>query len=284
MMSALEKNNRAAEMEKQRQQIKDCLEKVKYKIAVCSGKGGVGKTTVAVNLAVALAKEGLKVGILDVDITGPNVPKVLDLLGQRPEVNVDSGKFRPVVGPEGIKVMSMAFLLESADTPVIWRGPMKMSAIRQFLAEGDWGELDYLIADLPPGTSDELLDVLQLMEDAKVIVVTTPNEVALNVSRKALSMAKQMKRDVLGIIENMAGMEIVCPKCKEKIHVDVFGSGGGMQAAMDFDVNFLGAVPLNAELREMADKGMPIVLKDKNAVSSKVFHDIILKIRKEMEK
>ena len=108
--------------------------------------------------------------------------------------------------------MSMAFLLESADTPVIWRGPMKMSAIRQFLAEGDWGELDYLIADLPPGTSDELLDVLQLMEDAKVIVVTTPNEVALNVSRKALSMAKQMKREILGIIENMAGMEVVCPK------------------------------------------------------------------------
>ena len=180
--------------------------------------------------------------------------------------------------------MSMAFLLESADTPVIWRGPMKMSAIRQFLAEGDWGELDYLIADLPPGTSDELLDVLQLMEDAKVIVVTTPNEVALNVSRKALSMAKQMKREILGIIENMAGMEVVCPKCREKIHVEVFGSGGGMQAAMDFDVKFLGAVPLNAELREMADNGVPIVLKDKKSPSAQVFQKIISKIRKEMEK
>ena len=149
---------------KQRQEIiKERLKKIKHKVVVMSGKGGVGKTTVAVNLAIKLAAMGKTVGILDVDITGPNVPHMLNMSGMRPEVNSETKTFRPVIGPMNLRVMSMAFLLESDDTPVIWRGPMKMGAIRQFLAEAEWGELDYLIFDLPPGTSDETLDIMQLI-------------------------------------------------------------------------------------------------------------------------
>jgi Mrp family chromosome partitioning ATPase len=277
----MERANQAAAQAKE---IERCLSQVKYKIAVCSGKGGVGKTTVAVNLAMTLALQGHKVGILDVDITGPNVPKILNMVGMRPGMADEGEKFLPRIGPKGVKVMSMAFLLESEDTPVIWRGPMKMSAIRQFLAEGVWGELDYLVVDLPPGTSDELLDILQLMQDAGVVVVTTPQDAALNTSRKAVMMAKQMKRKMLGIIENMAGLRAICPKCKEPILLNVFGEGGGAQAAVDYDVPFLGSIPLDITLRERADEGLPITIDEQKGESAKIFGEICGKIQSELKK
>lgn len=276
--------NAKKEREQQAKDIEACLKKVKHKIAICSGKGGVGKTTVAVNLATQLAKQNLRVGILDVDITGPNVPKILNLLDHRLETDAEAKRFIPVPGPHGLKVMSMAFLLEDTDTPVIWRGPMKMSAIRQFLAEGNWGELDYLIVDLPPGTSDEALDIMQLIADTWIVVVTTPQDAALNVSRKSVVMAKNMKRKVLGIIENMAGMDFKCPDCGKITHLTLFGEGGGVQAAKDLEVTFLGSIPLIPRLREMADNGVPIVLPDTPIENTDAILKIIEKIRNIVEK
>jgi len=278
-----EKSDRASQMQAQMKAIEKNLKKVKNKIAICSGKGGVGKTTVTANLASVLSMQNLRVGILDVDITGPNIPKVLNLNGMRPNVDPTTHLYMPIKGPNGIKVMSMAFLLEDVDTPVIWRGPMKMSAIRQFLAEGDWGDLDYLLVDLPPGTGDELLDIMQLIPDAGIIVVTTPQEAALNVSRKAISMAKQMNRNIVGIIENMSGFTTKCPKCGEVIKINIFGEGGGLQAAVDFDVTFLGSIPLDLSMRELADTGYPIVLKEPENSSSKLFVQIINKITEKFE-
>lgn len=277
-------NDKAAQRDEQAREIEKCLKGIKYKIAICSGKGGVGKTTVAVNIAMSLALQNLKVGILDVDITGPNVPKILNLNGLKPNINETTQKFLPIIGPNGVKVMSMAFLLEDTDTPVIWRGPMKMGAIRQFLAEGEWGDLDYLVIDLPPGTGDELLDIMQLMADAGVIIVTTPQEAATNTSRKAVVMAKQMKRNTIGIIENMSGYKVICPKCGEEIFVNPFGEGGGMQAALDFDIPFLGTIPLTQRLRELADQGLPFVLSQTDKEEAKIFTEIVDKIRKNMEK
>ena len=202
-------------LDEREQNIRKNMAKIKNKIVVISGKGGVGKTTVSVNLAMSLASVGLRVGLLDVDITGPNVNKMLGISPEvRPRVDPDAKKFYPVTGPLNMKVMSMAFLMQDSDTPVIWRGPMKMGAVRQFLGDAVWGELDYLICDLPPGTSDETLDILQLIPDENVVVITTPQEVALMDARKTISMAKTMQRNVLGIIENMSGFK--CPHCNEE--------------------------------------------------------------------
>lgn len=271
------------------EQIQKMMKGVKHKIIVCSGKGGVGKTTVAVNLAIALSIKGLRVGILDVDITGPNVPKMLNLEGARPNVIPGTNTFIPVAGPAlsnggPIKVMSMAFLLETPDTPVIWRGPLKMKAIRQFIAEGDWGELDYLILDLPPGTSDETLDAMQLVGDnSGVVVVTTPQDVATMDSRKTIMMSKAMKLKVVGVIENMSGLSIKCEKCGEITQIDLFGSGGGEKAAKDLDIPFLGLIPIEHKIMQQGDKGTPFLISNPDSVSSKAFDDIVQKIRTSME-
>ena len=258
------------------------MAKIKHKIIICSGKGGVGKSTVATNLAVSLAAQGLSVGILDVDITGPNVPKMLNLEGRRPEVIPGENKFIPVNGPLNIQVMSMAFLLETPDTPVIWRGPLKMGAIRQFIADAGWSSLDYLIADLPPGTSDETLDIMQLTHGS-VVVVTTPQDVATLDARKTIQMAKTMQLDVVGIVENMSGMVIKCPHCDESIEVDLFGSGGGEKAAHDLEIPFLGRIPIEQSVREQGDAGLPIVLKYPDSVSAKAIEEIVKKIRSSVE-
>jgi ATP-binding protein involved in chromosome partitioning len=264
----------------QRQEIiKERLKKIKYKIVVMSGKGGVGKTTVAVNLAIKLAALGKTVGILDVDITGPNVPHMLNMKGMRPEVNSDTKTFRPVIGPMNLRVMSMAFLLETDDTPVIWRGPMKMGAIRQFLAEAEWGELDYIVFDLPPGTSDETLDIMQLIEGAGIIVVTTPQDVALLDSRKTVNMAKTIGRDMLGIVENMAGY--TCPHCGK--NVNIFGIGGGEKAAEALKVPFLGRIPFEIDVRVHGDDGLPFIIQNADSPSAKAFEDIVKKIQTAME-
>jgi len=259
--------------------IKERLAKIKHKVVVMSGKGGVGKTTVAVNLAIKLAAMGKTVGILDVDITGPNVPHMLNMAGMRPEVNEETKTFRPVIGPMNLRVMSMAFLLETDDTPVIWRGPMKMGAIRQFLAEAEWGELDYLIFDLPPGTSDETLDIMQLIEGAGIVIVTTPQDVALLDSRKTVVMSQTMKRKMVGIVENMAGY--TCPHCSEK--VNIFGIGGGEKAAEALKVPFLGRIPFEIDVRIHGDDGLPFILQNPNSPSAKAFEEVVKKIQTTME-
>lgn len=260
--------------------IRENMESIKHKIVIISGKGGVGKTTVAVNLAMSLASIGLRVGLLDVDITGPNVNKMLGIKpDMRPRVDPDAKKFYPVNGPLSIKVMSMAFLTQDNDTPVIWRGPMKMSAVRQFLGDAIWGELDYLICDLPPGTSDETLDILQLIPDEHVIVVSTPQEVALMNARKTIAMAQTMQRRVLGIIENMSGFK--CPHCNT--YIDLYPPGGAEKASKDFGITLLGKIPFEVEISQQGDQGLPFVLKNPDSESSKAFKSIIKIIREKLE-
>lgn len=257
------------------------MEKIKHKIVIISGKGGVGKTTVAVNLAMSLASIGLRVGILDVDITGPNVLKMLGIAPElKPRVDAEAKRFYPVNGPLNMKVMSMAFLIENSDSPVIWRGPMKMSAVRQFLGEAIWGDLDYLICDLPPGTSDETLDILQLIPEENIIVVSTPQEVALMDARKTIKMAQIMERKILGIIENMSGFK--CPHCGK--YIDLYPPGGVEKAAEDFNISLLGKIPFELEIGIQGDKGLPFVIKNANNDSAKGFKEIVNKIQMMLEK
>ena len=270
-----------AMLDERMESIKKNMEKIKHKIVIISGKGGVGKTTVAVNLAMSLASIGLRVGILDVDITGPNVVKMLGINPElKPRVDPDAKKFYPVIGPLNMKVMSMAFLTLNPDEPVIWRGPMKMGAVRQFLGDAIWDELDYLICDLPPGTSDETLDILQLIPDENVIVVTTPQEVALMDARKTIKMSMVMERKVLGIIENMSGFK--CPHCGE--YIDLYPPGGAEKAAKDFGIRLLGKIPFEVELGIQGDRGLPFVIKDPNSESAKAFKQVVKQIQENVEK
>jgi len=265
------------EMELQGKAVSDGLSKVKYKIMVMSGKGGVGKTTVAVNLAITLAAKGLEVGIVDADLHGPNVPKMLGVDKMFP--GAGEGKILPVTVPPRLKVISMALLLRDSDIPVIWRGPMKMTAIKQFFSDVEWGELDYLIIDLPPGTGDEPLSVVQLISDVDgSIIVTTPQEVALLDSRKTVNFAKQLETPIIGIVENMSGL--VCPKCGEKI--DLFKVGGGERSAKEMEVPFLGAIPIDPKIVEDSDSGKPFILSRSEASES--FENIADKVREAIEK
>lgn len=259
----------------EKEKLKVRLSKIKHKIAVISGKGGVGKTMVTVNLAVSFAMYGYdwKVGILDADIHGPSVPKMLGVSGKRLEVG-PPGIF-PVIGPLGIRMVSMDFLLPSEDSPVIWRGPLKMAAIRQFLSDIVWGPLDFLFIDLPPGTGDEPLSVIQLIPDMDgVVIVTIPSEVSQIVVRKAVVFARQLKVRVLGIIENMSGF--VCPKCGAEI--DIFRKGGGKEIADSLGVPFLGSIPIDPRICEDSDKGVPFVIEHADSPAAKAFKDIVLKI------
>ena len=256
---------------------------IKHKIIVSSGKGGVGKTTVVVNLAASLAAQNLAVGILDLDITGPTVPKMLGIDGEIPQAVPGENRFIPVEGPANIQVMSMAFLLESVDMPVIWRGPLKSRTIHQFILDGEWRDMDYLIIDLPPGTGDEVLEIMQLIEDAGVIIVTTPQEVAMAVSRKSLIMAQVMKRQVLGIIENMSGLIMNCPHCGEELNWISLEVVEEKQAAVELNVPLLGKIPIEPRIRELGDIGMPFVVKEPESASAKAFEEIVQKIRDQME-
>ena len=249
--------------------------KVKHKIAVISGKGGVGKSITTVNLAIAFAWHGhpYSVGILDADIHGPCVPKMLGMRGQRLEVG-PPGAF-PALGPLGVKVVSMDFLLSSDDTPVIWRGPLKMSAIRQFLSDIVWGELDFLLIDLPPGTGDESLSVMQLLPEMDgVVIVTIPSEVSQIVVKKAVTFSRQLKIPIIGIVENMSGF--ICPKCGAE--VDIFRTGGGKRISEDLSVPFLGSIPLDPRICEDSDEGMPFIVKHSDSPAAKAFMKIVEKI------
>ncbi|MCD6521902.1 Mrp/NBP35 family ATP-binding protein [Candidatus Calescamantes bacterium] len=244
-------------IQEQNQRIKENMKKVKYKILVLSGKGGVGKTTVAVNLSVALQKEGYKTGILDVDIHGPNVPKMLGM--EREKLIMEGGRIIPPEWNKGLKVISMAFLLQGKDTPVIWRGPLKASVIRQFLADVEWGELDFLVVDSPPGTGDEPLSILQLIPQTDIaIVVTTPQDVALLDSRKAVRFARELGVKKIGLIENMRGF--ICPHCGKEIYL--FKKGGGERSAKELGIEFLGYLPLDVSVVECGDEGIPVILRE----------------------
>jgi len=242
------------------------IEGVKNILAVSSGKGGVGKSTVAVNVAVALAKLGAKVGLLDADIYGPNAPLMLGLADAKLVVRQSpSGEVLEPAFNHGIKLVSMAFLIDP-DQPVIWRGPMLNGIIRQFLYQVQWGDLDYLIVDLPPGTGDAQLTLIQAVPMAGAVIVTTPQTVALLDSRKGLKMFQQMGVSVLGIVENMS--YFIPPDLPDRKY-DIFGSGGGEKTAKELGVPLLGCVPLEMSLRQGGDRGLPVVLAEPESAAAK---------------
>jgi len=246
------------------------MSRIAHKILVLSGKGGVGKSTVAVNLAVTLHEAGKRVGLLDIDVHGPSVPKLLGVEG----TPIDLGEDGPMIPVDagGIRVMSVAFLLQGEADPVIWRGPMKHGVIGQFLSDVDWGELDYLIVDAPPGTGDEPLSVCQLVPDADgAIVVTTPQDLSVADVRRSIGFCRQLKMRVLGVIENMSGL--VCPKCGER--VEVFKAGGGRRLAMEMHVPFLGAVPLDPAVVVASDEGKPFVTALAGSAAAKAFSVVV---------
>ena len=284
--SVSEITDRRSQMLEQEKQLKNRMNKIKHKIAVISGKGGVGKSTVTVNLAVAFAMHGHAnyVGILDADMHGPSVPKMLGLSGQRLQAG-PPGVF-PALGTLGIKVVSMDFLLPDENSPVIWRGPLKMTAIRQFLSDITWGDLDVLLIDLPPGTGDEPLSVAQLLPEMDgVIIVTIPSEVSQMVVKKSVFFARKLGMPIIGVIENMSSF--VCPNCGAKI--DIFQSGGGKKIAEELNIPFLGSIPIDQKVCEDADKGAPFIVKHADSPATKSFMEIVKKIedflkRKEKER
>jgi ATP-binding protein involved in chromosome partitioning len=225
---------------------------VRNAIAIASGKGGVGKSTVAVNVAVALAKSGARVGLLDADIYGPNVPTMMGLATMPPPRN---NKMIPAEN-HGVKVMSIGFLVKP-DQPLVWRGPMLHSAIRQFIGDVDWGELDYLIIDLPPGTGDAPLSLAQSLPLSGAVIVTMPQQVSLDDARRGLEMFRQLDVPVFGVIENMSYLEL-----PDGSRVDVFGSGGGERLAAESGVAFIGSIPLDPTVRKGGDAGLPVVVSD----------------------
>lgn len=239
---------------------------VKHIIAVASGKGGVGKSTTSVNLALAFQANGLKVGVLDADIYGPSMPRLLGITG-RPQP-VHGNILKPMEG-YGLKVMSMGFLVEE-DTPMIWRGPMVMSAITQMLKEVAWGELDLLVVDMPPGTGDAQLTMAQQVPLAGAIIVSTPQDLALIDARKGLNMFRRVDVPVLGMVENMS--YFLCPSCGERS--DIFGHGGAKKEAEKLGMRFLGEVPLHMDIREKSDSGQPIVISDPDSEQAKVYREI----------
>ncbi|WP_459202398.1 Mrp/NBP35 family ATP-binding protein [Methanococcus sp. CF] len=265
-------------MEQQNAQIRDNMSKIKYKIAVISGKGGVGKSTVTVNLAATLNMMGYKVGVLDGDIHGPNIPQMLGVDQVQPMA--DENGIYPISSPQGIKTMSIGYFLPDKNTPVIWRGPKASGAIRQFLSDVFWGELDFLLIDTPPGSGDIQLTTLQSIPDIDgIIIVTTPEEVSVLDARKSVSTANTLEIPIIGLIENMGGF--VCPECDKVI--DVFGKGGGEKAAKELNVFFLGRIPLDIKARVASDRGVPMVTMDCKASEEfkKVVETVLERIKKE---
>ncbi|MBI3651347.1 MAG: iron-sulfur cluster carrier protein ApbC [Acidobacteria bacterium] len=248
---------------------KQAVPGVKNIVAISSGKGGVGKSTVAVNLAVALAQWGAKVGLLDTDVYGPNVPI---MMGIDQDPMVQEQKLLPLEA-YGVKIMSVGFL-NRGDKPVIWRGPMLHTAVRQFLYDVLWGELDYLIVDMPPGTGDAQLSLAQLVPVQGAVLVTTPQEVAMADVRKALNMFEQVHIPVFGIVENMS--YFICANCSERHHI--FGSGGGEELARKFKTSLLGQIPLSSSVREGGDAGLPIIIGSSDSVQAEAIREIAAKV------
>ena len=239
-------------------------------IAVGSGKGGVGKTTIAVNLAVALAKLGYKVGLLDADVYGRNVPLMVGA-NMQPRV-VGENQIEPLQA-HGIKVISVGFI-NPGDRPLVWRGPMLHSLIKQFLQQVMWGALDFLIVDLPPGTGDVVISLFQTVPLTGAIVVSTPSDVSLQDARKAIEMFRSVKVDIFGIVENMS--QFICPHCQHEI--DIFSKGGAERTAKQFGIPYLGAVELDPDIRKGGDTGLPVVLAGQDSAKAKSFYELARKV------
>lgn len=253
------------------------LEKVKHKIAVLSGKGGVGKSTVATNLALALAKQGLKVGLLDVDIHGPSIPTLFNL--QNEQIMQDATGLMQPVESHGLKIISIGFFLENHNDALIWRGPMKMTVINQFLNEVNWGELDALVIDLPPGTGDEPLSIGQSFSNQDgAVVVTTPQEMAMADVRKSMNFCQKLGIKMFGIIENMSGF--ICPKCHEITHI--FGTKGGESLAENFNVPLLAQIPLDPAIGMACDNGKPYVIASEESPVSQMFSQVATTLSKSL--
>jgi len=268
-VSQIDENQRK-QMQAEQDQIQQRVKRIKHQILVLSGKGGVGKSTVAVNLAVSLALSGKSVGLLDIDIHGPSIPKILNLEGKTVQAAGDA--ILPIEVMENLKVMSIGFLLRGSNDAVIWRGPMKYQMIKQFLKDVQWGDLDFLIVDSPPGTGDEPLSVVQLLENADgAIIVTTPQEVALSDVRKGITFCRNLNLPVIGVLENMSGF--VCPKCGEK--TDIFKSGGGEVMANEMHVRFLGRIPIDPQIVQACDSGRPFVHHYNQSQTAKAFEKIL---------
>ncbi|MEA2101603.1 MAG: Mrp/NBP35 family ATP-binding protein, partial [Thermodesulfobacteriota bacterium] len=271
-----EKQEKAQE---QQEQLKKRLSRIKNIIMVMSGKGGVGKSTVSANLSLGLAKEGYKVGVLDADIHGPNMPKILGSEANKLQADAD-GNIVPIEAHSNLSLVSVGYLLDSRDTPVIWRGPMKHTAISQFIKDVNWGDLDFLVVDLPPGTGDEPLSIAQLIKGVEgidapyAVVVTTPQDVALLDSRKSVEFARALELRFLGVIENMSGF--VCPHCGERI--DLFKVGGGKKAAEEMKVPFLGVIPIDTGIVKDTDDGVPFMSRNDNSAANTAFSGIIKNI------
>lgn len=282
-MTRLEENIRQLEeykkeVKEQEQQLKSRMSKIKHKIAIISGKGGVGKSTVTVNLAIAFAQNQNKVGILDADIHGPSVPKLLGLEGQLVKVG-PPGAF-PVKGPLDMKVMSIDFFM-AEQMPTIWRGPLKMRAIKQFLSDIVWGDLDFLFIDLPPGTGDEPLSIAQFLPEMDgVIIVSMPSELSSSIVKKAIRFAQRLNLPIIGVVENMNGF--VCPHCGEK--TDIFRSGGGKAMAEQAGVPFLGSIPIDPKIGLDSDTGKPFVIEHKDSSATKAMMEIAEKVKNGLNK
>ncbi len=252
--------------------VQNSLDQIKNKLVVMSGKGGVGKTSTSVNLSVALAQKGFKVGIMDVDLHGPDVPRMLGLSGML-DLNKER-KLEPMRYSDNLSAVSIESLMTSKDEAIIWRGPVKYSAIQQFIGDVSWGQLDFLLIDSPPGTGDEPLTVAQTIKDAQAIIVTTPQEVSLADVRKSISFCKTVNMDIFGLIENMSGF--TCPHCNETI--DMFGTGGGERTAKEAGVEFLGRAPFDPRIVKCGDSGTSMLKEYPDSEVAKAFDGIAEKI------
>jgi Mrp family chromosome partitioning ATPase len=262
----------------ERERLEKRLGGIRHKLMVMSGKGGVGKTTVAINLGVIMAMEGMRVGLLDADIHGPNVPKMLGV--ELKHLGGTRGGLRPIEVLPNLHIISMAYLIQNRDNPVVWRGPLKHSAISQFISEVEWGPLDFFIVDLPPGTGDEPLSVAHLIGNVDgSIIVTTPQDVALLDSRKSVNFSRVLNIPVIGIVENMSGMK--CPHCGKDI--PLFKIGGGERAAKELNVPFLGRIPIDPEMVQNCDSGMPYVMAYPNSETTKAFQSIVQQCKEYVE-
>lgn len=252
------------------EKLQKTLSRIKHKIVVMSGKGGVGKSTVATNIAVALSLAGKKVGLLDIDVHGPSVPRLLSLKGEKPHMGVDI--MEPVPWSKNLSVMSLGFLLEDDRQAVIWRGPVKVGLIKQFVEDVMWGDLDYLVVDCPPGTGDEPLSALQTLgHTAMAVVVTTPQGVAIDDVRRSLSFVGQVGNRVLGLVENMSGF--ACPDCGS-VH-NIFNTGGGEDLAKEAGVQFLGRIPMDPAVAHSGDEGFPFMKVHRDTATGKAMNEII---------
>jgi len=267
------------QQDKMREKINHRMDKIKHKLIIISGKGGVGKSMVAVNLAYGLLFQGKTVGILDIDIHGPSLAKMMGIEDRKLKVS-DNEVIEPIAISPHLKVVTIASLLKDSDTPVIWRGPLKMKLISQFLGDVNWGELDYLVIDSPPGTGDEPLSIVQLVPGLSgAIIVTTPQEIALLDSRKSVNFVKSLKVSMIGIIENMSGL--VCPHCGKEI--DLFKTGGGEKAAAQLKVAFLGRIPIEPAIVDSTDQGRPFIQAYGKTSTARLMDEIVGKIMARVE-